>query len=346
MRFTNQRFFNVLLHVVFWSAFLFLPYVFFLPPSQVDPSILPEMEEDPELLAVLRDMIANFLIIGYFYLNVYVLIPRFYLRHRYVAFAIITVLCYGAVKVSPFYTPPYDRNGIWYAFYEPVTMVSDWNHHVFRFSFAFFVSLLWSIQMRLRETESQRINAELLYLKAQINPHFLFNTLNSIYALAVTKSDRTADALVKLSGMMRYVAGDVHGNKVPLEKEINYIAAYVDLQTLRWGNTVNVKFDAQGDFTGKSIEPLLLLPFVENAFKHGVNPELPEALIQIQLSVTGNALRLNVTNRKARVTHEEPSGIGLENTRQRLKLLYPGKHALEVREDECIFSVILSIELA
>lgn len=344
MRFSDQKVFNIILHVIFWSAFLFLPYVFFLPPSQVDPSILPEAEEDPEALAVLRDMIANFLIIAYFYLNVYVFIPRFYLRHKYLAFFALTVLSYAAIKASPLYTPPYDANGYWYAFKEPISLVSDWNHHIFRFAFAFFASLMLTMQERLRQTERERINTELLYLKSQINPHFLFNTLNSIYALAVTKSDRTADALVKLSSMMRYIAGDVDSNKVPLEKEVNYIVAYVELQKLRWGNTVNVIINTSGDYTGKTIEPLLLLPFVENAFKHGVNPEMPDATLQIDLAVIDNTLKLVVTNFKARVMHEEKSGIGLENTRKRLRMLYPGQHALEVREDERIFSVSLSIQ--
>src|SRR5205085_2903949 len=134
-----------------------------------------------------------------------------------------------------------------------------------------------------------------------------------------------------LSGMMRYITSDVHGVTVPLDKEINYLISYVDLQKMRWGNTVNVIFNADGNYIGKQIEPLLLMPFIENAFKHGVNPEI-DASIQIDIHVKNERLTLHVKNVKARNKRDddERSGIGIENTKRRLQLLYPGKHKLEI----------------
>ena len=127
------------------------------------------------------------------------------------------------------------------------------------------------INSRLKLAEKEKVNAELSYLKAQINPHFLFNTLNSIYSLAIEKSDYTATAVVKLSSMMRYVITDASHKFVPLEKEINYISNYIELQKLRIDSSIKLMYTVTGDISDKKIAPLVLISFIENAFKYGVN---------------------------------------------------------------------------
>lgn len=208
-------------------------------------------------------------------------------------------------------------------------------------------SFLLRIHFRWKKAEQEKTDTELSYLKAQINPHFLFNTLNSIYSLAITKSNNTPDAIVKLSGLMRYVITDASHDFVPLEKEINYITDYIELQKIRLDDTVAVKYEIKGNVKGKQIAPLILIAFIENAFKHGVNPE-EESAIDISVTIEGDSLLLAVRNNK--VTHlqdgEVVNGMGIENATSRLQLLYPAKHTLEIQNQSTFFKVELTIDLA
>jgi LytS/YehU family sensor histidine kinase len=187
--------------------------------------------------------------------------------------------------------------------------------------------------------------SELSFLKAQINPHFLFNTLNSIYSLAIQRSDATPDAVVKLSGMMRYVLQDAQYETVSLQSEVNYIKDYIELQKLRLDKSVKLIFTQEGDLTGKKIAPLILISFIENAFKYGVNSEEDsEIVIRIK---SEKEFSLFVKNNKVRsYSSDEPNtGLGIKNTRKRLELLYPGLHTLEISDNEKEFSVNLVIRL-
>jgi hypothetical protein len=205
-------------------------------------------------------------------------------------------------------------------------------------------SLLIKTRNKLRSAEKEKLNAELSYLKAQINPHFLFNTLNSIYSLAIEKSDYTPTAIVKLSGMMRYVLTESSADFVSLEKEINYIRDFVDLQKLRVGNTAEVNFEITGDFMGNRIAPLILIAFIENAFKHGVNPEQKSA-IEIHLKIAAKKLHLIVKNNKVNLNTDLSNQVGLENTINRLDLIYPSKYTLHFRENDNEYKVELILEL-
>ena len=219
--------------------------------------------------------------------------------------------------------------------------------HLFQFSIVLVLSALIRTNNRLKQTEKEKVNAELSYLKAQINPHFLFNTLNSIYSSAIEENaDNTASAVVKLSGMMRYVISEAHNDYVPLEKEINYISDYIDLQKIRLGNTVNLQYHVTGNSTGKNIAPLVLISFIENAFKHGVNPE-EKSNIAIDIAINENILQMLVTNTKVKTVNASTlkNNIGLDNTRNRLQLLYPFRHELAITEDEKEFIVLLKINL-
>ncbi|MEZ0610974.1 sensor histidine kinase [Fibrella sp. WM1] len=217
--------------------------------------------------------------------------------------------------------------------------------------FLFLAGLLLSLAIRInnrwRETERERIRTELLYLKAQINPHFLFNTLNSIYSLAIEQSPSTADAVVQLSSFLRYVITEGRQDRVALSHELAYIGHYIALQRLRMVDTVQVSYKAPTAVNGYQIAPLLLISFIENAFKYGVSPQEPSRIdIRIEV-VTGGQLHLKVSNQKVRVADPTAvgSGIGLSNTKARLQLLYPGRHELVIRDEPDTFAVELDISL-
>jgi len=220
------------------------------------------------------------------------------------------------------------------------------SHHIFLFLVVVFFSLILRIGARWKQTEKEKLNTELSYLKAQINPHFLFNTLNSIYSLAIEKSDYTASAIVQLSGMMRYVLSESHNDFVPLEKEIIYLNNYIELQRIRFGNSIKLVFAVNGSAAFKKIAPLVLIPFVENAFKYGVNAE-EDSDINIQVDIGEENLHLQVFNKKVRVLQatDDKSGLGIENTKKRLQLLYPDYHRLLIHDNENDYFISLTLQL-
>lgn len=222
---------------------------------------------------------------------------------------------------------------------------TDVSRHFFLFSGVLLLSLMLKINERLKQAHKEKISAELSYLKAQINPHFLFNTLNSIYSLAIQKSDETANAVVKLSGMMRYVLTESQSEFVSLQKELDYIKNYIELQKTRFDSTVKLHFTITGQTAGKSIAPLILIPFIENAFKYGVNSE-ENSDITIDINVNEAAINLYVKNNKVsiRPDPENKSGLGITNTKSRLELLYPGKYYLNIEDSATAFVVSLSIK--
>jgi sensor histidine kinase YesM len=230
--------------------------------------------------------------------------------------------------------------------FHPPPFRNPFKEHFFEFLAVLSLTLMLKINSRLKLAEKQKVNAELSYLKAQINPHFLFNTLNSIYSLAIEKSDYTATAVLKLSGMMRYVITDVNNKFVPLEKEINYLSDYIELQKIRLDNTIKVDYFVMGDTADKEIAPLVLISFIENAFKYGVNAE-ENSEIKIQITITKAYLHLSIFNNKVHIhpINTTKSGLGIENTKQRLQLLYPGNHKLIIKDNKDDFSVLLSLYL-
>jgi LytS/YehU family sensor histidine kinase len=201
------------------------------------------------------------------------------------------------------------------------------------------------IYERWKNLERTRIQMELSYLKTQINPHFLFNTLNGIYALAIKKSDNTGDAIVKLSSIMRYVITEAANEKVPLEKEIKYIRDFIDLQQLRLSKSTTVNYNVNGNTSGVTIEPLLLITFIENAFKYGVSTEITSS-IDIYINMTGKRLQFIVRNDKiARHDNSKALGVGLKNTIDRLNLSHNKNYSLTIDDKEKEFAINLNINL-
>jgi two-component system LytT family sensor kinase len=195
-----------------------------------------------------------------------------------------------------------------------------------------------------KSLENATLNAEVDLLKAQINPHFLFNTLNSIYSLANVKSDKTDEAILKLSGLLRYALYETTEGKVLLQSDIEYINNYIDLQRLRLSNKVTVDYQVTGNADNKLIAPMLLITFIENAFKHGVS-YVKRCLIKINIEIFDETLTLQITNPIVEKNSFVAGGIGLKNVQRRLELLYPDQHQLQITQDLHQFSVSLKISI-
>ena len=180
---------------------------------------------------------------------------------------------------------------------------------------------------RAAKAEADKVSAELSFQKAQINPHFLFNTLNNLYSLALTNSEATADAILKLSNIMRYITDDVHQNMVPLQSEVDCITDFIDLQRLRAGSKLTIDYIVKGDVTTKKLPPLILTTFVENTFKYGVSNHQP-CIITISIEADDNGISFLCSNQIFEQKNTVRKGTGIANVQKRLEHLYPNKHSL------------------
>jgi LytS/YehU family sensor histidine kinase len=199
-----------------------------------------------------------------------------------------------------------------------------------------------------RKLIEEKLTLELKYLKAQINPHFLFNTLNNLYSIALRNNDsETAAGLTKLSGIMRYMLNDLNENEITLDKEINYLKNYIDLQKLRFSENDDIKinFDIQTDSSEMLIPPFLFIVFVENAFKYGIDFR-KQSFIDIKFEIRGNSFRFNIRNSIHCRNDGQKNGLGLKNIKERLELIYGADHKLEIINNNDTFNVDLKIKLA
>jgi two-component system LytT family sensor kinase len=204
-------------------------------------------------------------------------------------------------------------------------------------------------QHLLKERETAHLESELTFLRSQISPHFMFNILNNLVSLARKKSDDLEPAIMNLSQLMRYMLYESDDHRVFLSKEIEYIKSYINLQMLRFGSNVKINVDVQGDTDLYTIEPMLLIPFVENAFKHGTGMvENPVIDISINVDAGTNLMHFKVTNKVSPmdVSKDNNSGIGISNVKRRLAILHPGKHDLVIVNEGEIFTIDLSIYLS
>ena len=215
----------------------------------------------------------------------------------------------------------------------------------FIYGFIFFLATEWYKNNRKqKELEKEKIIAELSFLKSQINPHFLFNTLNDIYTLTYQKSNVAPDALLKLSDLLRYMIKDSGDDQSLLEKEVAYLNNVIELHSIGQKGAVYIDFSVDGTIGNQKIAPLILINFIENAFKHGVADD-PAHPIKITLFSDLSAVTFSVVNKKNTSIKDHTGGIGLSNVRRRLELIYPGKHQLEITNQEDIFNIELKIEL-
>ena len=201
---------------------------------------------------------------------------------------------------------------------------------------------LFDAKQKKQEADNEKSKAELNSLKSQINPHFLFNTLNGIYSLSLENSPKTPEAIMKLSGLMRYALTEVDAEFVPLAAEIEYIHQYIDLQKIRITDNTEVTFTKTGDVDSWIIAPLLISPFVENAFKYGVSTNA-QSWIKIAVDATNKLLSFTFENKVINTIHANNTKLGISNVKNRLLLIYPGLHELKIINDKDIFFVSLKI---
>jgi LytS/YehU family sensor histidine kinase len=203
-------------------------------------------------------------------------------------------------------------------------------------------------ELRYREIKEQQVKTELDLLKAQIHPHFLFNTLNNLFSMArKNKDDPTAEGIAKLSHLLRYMIYDSKVEKIILKKEVEQINSFIELQKFRFekDDDIKIDFNIDGDIEKAKIAPMLLIPFVENAFKHSISLQNP-TIIEINLLIKNNDLHFSVKNSiysKKQKQENAESGIGLINIKRRLELLYPDLHELKIKEDENFFQIDLKL---
>jgi two-component system, LytTR family, sensor histidine kinase AlgZ len=289
------------------------------------------------------------------YINYFIFFPRFLIHQKFGRYLLEFIVPFTILMTVTIHLKRYISDGYTYqvAFIYSQRFT---NYMVFNTLFiVFFVAMLkfvenwFEAEARKKEAENEKLIAELRFLKAQINPHFLFNTLNNLYALAFSNSPNTTIVIDKLSQMMRYMIYDSNYAQVSLNKEIHYMNNYISLEKLRLNNEIPIDFKIIGSPEGVQIVPLILIAFLENAFKHGVNNNATNAWIRITLELSGKACVYTVENSKLppiMEKKEEKQGIGLQNVQRRLELSYPNQYDLSVEDHETYYSVQLNLDLS
>jgi two-component system sensor histidine kinase AlgZ len=335
----------ILLHLSFWSVYL----SFFL--YQISSRVRELAVEEAFSRAafhVFFNMIAA-------YMNFFIFLPRFLARRKIGRYLLEFGIPFALLTFIRVHLQRYNVDGYTYTetyFYSTQYLVQVTATSIF---IVIFVSMLrfakdwFELEARKKEIENEKLTAELGFLKEQINPHFLFNTLNNLYYLAYTKSENTTEVIAKLSQMMRYMIYDSNHPQVPMSKEIEYMQNYISLERLRLNNQIPITFDISGDTAAARISPLILITFLENAFKHGVDANTANSWVKVSIRVNGNTCRYAVENSKkvnGTAVNMEKSGIGLTNVMRRLELSYPGNFNIKVDDDPNRYKVELQLKLS
>jgi two-component system, LytTR family, sensor kinase len=325
-----------MLHVLAWSIVLFFPYLVSSAGNQY--KIGPHPGRYFTLSGIIHMII--------FYVNALFLYPKLLNRaYWWLYISSVILLIFFSVRVK-FYMV------VWWF---PDALQDVRSHVLFPSVLVFIVSVFYSItvdkiraEKLQKENEAMQLGMELKFLRSQISPHFLFNILTNLVSLARKKSDQLETSLLMLSGLMRYMLYNAD-KKISVQQEVEYLESYIALQKLRFGRDVKIVFDFALSHEEKnySIEPMLLIPFVENAFKHGTD-YVDQPLIDVNLTVREGVLIFQVKNKfdsQTNTSKDESSGIGLSNVRSRLTLLYPGRHDLIICTDKHLFSINLTLKL-
>lgn len=358
----NKKIVTVIAHVTAWVVFFTLPYLVFFPR-------LREFSMSDHVLASI--ICNNVFLVMFFYLNTLVFIPRLLVKEKWVWYCIaiagsLLFFLYVPRQIATFIAEPeisnphnreFIRNPAYHgkqrltgSMTRRRPLADPYNTVLFLLIFTVGTSIS-VIQRWLRteqtrkETENEKLNTELSFLKSQVNPHFFFNTLNNIYSLAIVRSEKTAPAVMKLSSIMRYILTETQRDLVPLRNEVDFIHNFIELQQVRLTDKVELKFSAEGDIDTLVVAPLLFIPFVENAFKYGVSTKATSN-INIEISTSGNKILFFARNYIVPSENNlmENTGIGINNVKRRLELMYPGKHTLTTTQKDNYYTVHLEIE--
>ena len=333
---------RIALHVLFWLGVL-LAY-----------SLVEMMYTRQGWVYTLSNNVIRMCILGLaVYYNLYRLLPKYLVRKRFWQY--LTALSLVVFIVTPIEAflifiksdgiPEMQANVLdnlnWY--FLP-------NFFVVGTSTVVKITMDWYKNLRAQqELETQTMQSELRFLRSQVNPHFLFNTLNSLYALTLKKSDKAPEIVLKLSEMMRYMLYECNERWVDLAKEVSYITNYLSLERLRQGRETDIRFEVEGDPAHLKIAPLIFIPFIENCFKHGLGANLAGGFVHIRLVIGEGRLHLSIINSKPQRMPKplaaRSGGIGLSNVRRRLDLLYPGRYSLTLDDRPDTFAVRLGLQL-
>jgi sensor histidine kinase YesM len=364
----TNRVIVVLIHITCWAAVLVYPFLntprFVIRTNQAgimhgeQPRLLkgfPAPPPPPGAMMMNNEMLNSFrvpsfvfgmLLMSFFYFNIYFLIPRVLIRNGWKMYALSVV--FGCVFI--------------YGIHRLIPVIFEFNWHRQPLSFSvltFLTTVALSTSLRLTSDrmnlehqmklkENENLKSELSFLRSQVSPHFMFNVLNSLTSLARKKSDHLESAIIQLSQLLRYMLYESGEEKVTLEKEAEYLKSYIDLQKLRFGMDTAVRFNAEVENREARIEPMLLIPFVENSFKHGLGM-FHEPIIEIILRSSNNDLYFSVKNKfnpDLDKSKDGSSGIGLANVKRRLDLLYKDQYALRTSSVDGWFIVELNLSLS
>ena len=325
-------------HLLFWGVALLILFNIFKGSGSV------------EKIDVIYTFIFLLPIVSIVYLNLYLAIPRFLRRERYLLYILIFVVLLGAGALFLYFL--FDR---WIDLFLPnFYFISYYNVPILMLYSGSFLALTTLLKLSrswfmLLRVERMSTTHQLQSLQSQINPHFLLNSLQTIYALSLEQSERTPEVILQLSHILKYTLYETGHSTVKLQKEIGMIRDYVEMYRHRVDPMhTEIKLEVTGDPGELQIAPMLLIPFIENGFKHGPRGGREESFVDIYMEISGDKLQFRARNSYGEndtIELDQEKGIGIDNTRQRLELLYPGKHILDIEALEDIFTVNLSIEL-
>jgi two-component system, LytTR family, sensor histidine kinase AlgZ len=337
---------NLWLHLSFWCVYLsFNFYQVSVFQRRID-----DFQWSLGILMIGGQFILTVLIA---YINYFFLLPRFLERKKWLPYLLEFIGPFALVIIARVVFQRWIVDG--YTHHERYFYTSTFviQTIVITLFITIFISLLkfvsewFQLESMKREIQNEKLTAELNFLKAQINPHFLFNTLNNLYYLAYSKSENTTEVIAKLSQVMRYMIYDSNYERVLLQKEIEYMRNYIDLERIRLNDQIPINFTVEGSTDDVMVAPLILMTFLENAFKHGVTTTA-KAWVNISIRVAGNELNYVVENskiEKAMIDNGGKSGIGLANVKRRLDLVYPGQYSIQVDDDEARYYIELKIKV-
>ncbi len=338
---------GIILHAVFWAIMLAIVVI----------DIIYNGEKHTLSDYLITDGLFGALNVSIFYINYIFLIPELIQKRKkywlYVlAFIFLIIAATGVKTVFAALYPDDILKSI-----DPKGKVHQMPINIYAIAMAFLsgfflissciikFSIDWFSSERIqRNLESEKKDMELQFLKSQLNPHFLFNSLNNIYSLAYQKSEKTADAILKLSEIMRYMIYESNDSWVNLSKEVEYVTSFVELQKLRFKDGAAVIVTTNGEIDGQQIVPLILISFVENAFKHGVAND-PEDPIKINIIANQKILHFSVSNKKSKTNKDAMGGVGLNNVERRLQLLYPDRYKLNIVNSATHYTTELMLDL-
>lgn len=351
--FSNNRSCRIKRHLLFWTVIYIYQVVrmsFLFPENQI------WVKMPLILISALTWGIFHLMLISY--TVVYYLVPKFFEKRKYTLFGVAILLLFtfvfGINVLYTILTTPF-ANAIGRTVQQPFIFLRG---AIIRLlgNAPLVCGILLSLKTlktwHLKQLENETLiketaSAELQLLKAQIHPHFLFNTLNNIYSFTLTKSPQASELVQKLSDMLRYMTTDCEQVIVPLEKEIQLIKDYIGLEKVRYDDRLDIQMHIKGNCQNKMIAPLLMIPFVENCFKHGASMMRGRQWMQLIININDNDLDFTLSNSKPPQTIDmgNKKGIGLANVQKRLKLLYPGKHFLKTESTSNTYMVRLQVSL-